>query len=236
MKLDIAISAPHILPEQINGKLVIVIDVLRATSVICTALSNGAKDIIPVETIDEAKSLHMQHTLLAGERMGFKIENFDLGNSPLEYTRETVFNKTIILTTTNGTRAIKNSLNAKKIVIAGFLNLNSVVNYILEQELDVCIVCAGTENHFSLDDAICAGNIIAEVYAKNPNIKLTDAAFAHKSMYISSNKIEIFLLEGCNHYSYLINNGFEKDVSYCLQKNLLSVLPIYQNNKICLEK
>lgn len=265
MTIDVAISASLVRREQLEGKLAVVIDVLRATSVICTGLYNGAKSFVTVDTVHHAqreinrqnrllrshnvediskqikddwtlllRSIQLSnYTLLAGERNGFKINNFDLGNSPLEYTPDVVRDKIIILTTTNGTLAIKKSMQANELIIGSFLNLEKVCAYIRKTKKDVCIVCAGTLNEFSLDDAFCAGNIIADLVAKDPKIKLTDVAFAHKSMYTAASKnLHIPLKEGCKHYNYLQKNGFSADLDFCLKRNTCPVLPKLNGNYI----
>jgi len=231
--IDVAITAGAVQATQTQGNIAVVIDVLRASSVICTALHNGAKTIIPVKTLEEAFLLRSETCLLAGERHGFKPEGFDLGNSPLEYKHDIIAGKDIILTTTNGTRAIKNSRDATEIIIASFLNLDAVCSYLLSQPLDVCIVCAGTENRFSLDDALCAGNIISILCTKSASVNLTDSAFAHKTLYESmSSNLQQALQNGCAHYTYLKQNGFASDVDFCLQKNVFNVLPKLSNNSI----
>jgi 2-phosphosulfolactate phosphatase len=268
MTIDVAISAALVQPEQLKGKLAVVIDVLRATSVICTGLYHGADTFVTVDTVARAqreinrlnKLLKKQkledinkqikedwtlllrslpvtnYTLLAGERNGFKIDQFDLGNSPLEYTPEVVSGKTIILTTTNGTLAIKKSMVADELIIASFLNIETVCNYIRKAKKDVCIVCAGTLNEFSLDDALCAGNIIADLVAKDKNISLSDLAFAHKNMYktLASKNLHLPLKEACSHYTYLQKNGFSADLNYCLKKNTCPILPKLNGDYITL--
>jgi 2-phosphosulfolactate phosphatase len=232
-KIEVATTAGAVQATQTQGNIAVVIDVLRASSVICTALHNGAKAIIPVETLDEAFTLRSENCLLAGERQGFKPEGFDLGNSPLEYKPEIIAGKDIILTTTNGTRAIKNSRDATEIIIASFLNLDALCSYLLSQPLDVCIVCAGTENRFSLDDALCAGNIISTLCEKSTAVNLTDSAFAHKTLYESIGwNLQQALQDGCTHYSYLNHNGFATDVDFCLRKNVFNILPKLSNNHI----
>jgi 2-phosphosulfolactate phosphatase len=234
-KIDVAITADAVQSSQTKDNIAVVIDVLRASSVICTAFHNGAKSVIPVETLNEAFKLCSENRLLAGERHGFKPEGFDLGNSPLEYKPEIIKGKDIVLTTTNGTRAIKNSREATEIIIASFLNIDAVCNYLLAQPLDVCIVCAGTENRFSLDDALCAGNIVSILRAKSTSVSLTDSAFAHKTLYESmSLNLHQALQDGCLHYSYLGANGFASDIDFCLQKNRFDIIPKLFENQVIL--
>ncbi|MDR3704442.1 MAG: 2-phosphosulfolactate phosphatase [Paludibacteraceae bacterium] len=232
-KIDVIITAGTVQASQAEGNIAVVIDVLRASSVICTALQNEAKAVIPVETLEEAFEFRTENCLLAGERKGFKPEGFNLGNSPFEYKPEIIAGKDIILSTTNGTQAIKNSRDATEIIVASFLNIDTVCNYLLSQPLDVCIVCAGTENRFSLDDALCAGNIISILCAKSNSVSLTDSAFSHKTLYESmGSNLQQALQDGCFHYGYLKNNGFASDVDFCLQKNIFNILPKLSNNRI----
>ncbi|MBN1463716.1 MAG: 2-phosphosulfolactate phosphatase [Paludibacteraceae bacterium] len=277
MKIEVINSVNQIKNEFLFDKTVVVIDVLRASSVICTALFNGAREIIPVNSVTKAFSAtHKRNPetqlvkeellnknnpyhnnwallldtsikkdnlkkasktqddyLLCGERMGFKIQHFNLGNSPLEYTKEQVNTKIVVLTTTNGTTAIKKCTNAQEILIGAFCNVDALCNFI-KNKRNVCIVCAGSDGQYSLDDALCAGNIISILCAKKPNIELTDEAFAHKSMYecIPNEDIHALLKKGCKHYSYLEENGFKKDLDYCLLKNTCPVVPVLIGEKI----
>lgn len=232
MQIDVCISAGHVLPEQTEGKLVVVIDVLRATSVICTALANGAKSIMAVQTIDQALALKENGFLIGGERDGLKLEGFDFGNSPLEYTAKMVNGKTIALTTSNGTRAIESSKNANEIIIASFLNISAVVDYLKNSNMDICIVCAGTLNKFSLDDALCAGKIIS-LLSSSSTLSLTDSAFAHLMLFShSSPSLASTLAEGCNHYNYVKQIGFEADLDFCLQEDIFTFVPKLNNNEI----
>lgn len=235
MKIDVAISAGVVLPEQVKDKLVVVIDILRATSVICNGLQNGAVAFVPVEEVEEAFSLQQTYGYLCGgERHAEKIEGFQFGNSPLEYTPKLVKGKTIALTTSNGTRAIKNSLTANKLIIGAFANINRVVDFISSQENDVCLVCSGTSNQFSMDDSLCAGNIINDVLEKR-EAALSDAASAHLSLYNTSGAdLHKALKTSCFHYNLLHSKGFIKDLDICLSKNSCNLLPYLKGSKLIL--
>ena len=212
-----------ILPENVEtDNVCLVIDVLRATSTIATALSNGALFVKPVEKVEEALSLQRKDTLLCGERGGLKIEGFDLGNSPLEYKKEIVEGKGIILTTTNGTKAVK-LLKCSKIIAVSFLNVSSVVNFVKESE-EINIVCSGTEGKFSLEDFLLAGMIVKLLGRED----LDDASKVAMRYYENVKDVEAELRRS-SHAQKLINLGFEKDVIFCSQIDLFDIVPILEN-------
>jgi 2-phosphosulfolactate phosphatase len=150
-------------PAQVAGGAAVVIDVLRATTTIAYALEAGAAEVLPCQEVDEARLAAGRFSpgqcLLGGERHGLAIEGFDLGNSPSEYTPERVGGKTVVFTTTNGTRAMFHARPARRILIAGFVNVSAVVRQLIGEE-QVYIVCAGTEGEFSRDDVLLAGMIV----------------------------------------------------------------------------
>jgi 2-phosphosulfolactate phosphatase len=233
MKIDITISAGDIKPEKNQDKTVIVIDMLRATSVITTAIANGCKEVIPLLTVEEAMELvreNRQHHILGGERKALKIEGFDCSNSPLEYGCESVKDKTIVLTTTNGTRAIRGSEGARNIIIGAMINGAAVAKKVLELNNDVVIVNAGTYDEFSIDDFICSGYII-ECISELSNVELSDIAVtAH---YIYKNNEDIFsFIKLASHYKRIEELGLKDDLEYCCKKSIVDVVPEYRDGKI----
>ena len=234
MEIDVILTAADIQSEKIKDKIVVIIDVLRATSVMITALANGAKAVYPYKDIESVleNSKKSKSFVLGGERKGLKIEGFDFGNSPLEYTREAVEGKDMFMTTSNGTRAIENSANgSKKLFIAAFLNVESVAEKILKENDDTVIVCSGTDNNFSLDDALCAGEIIKRVKEKNKNVYLTDISLAMKKLAETSISIEN-TLEGSKHFEYLKTIGFYGDMNHCFTMDMFDIVPEYKNGVI----
>ncbi|WP_279117914.1 2-phosphosulfolactate phosphatase [Fusobacterium varium] len=234
MKIDVILTAADIQPEKIKDKIVVIIDVLRATSVMITALANGAKAVYPYKDIESVleNSKKSKSFVLGGERKGLKIEGFDFGNSPLEYTREAVEGKDMFMTTSNGTRAIENSANgSKKLFIAAFLNVESVAEKILKENDNTVIVCSGTDDNFSLDDALCAGEIIKRVKEKNKNVYLTDISLAMKKLAETSISIED-TLEGSKHFEYLKTIGFYGDMNHCFTMDMFDIVPEYKNGVI----
>ncbi|GAB6168659.1 2-phosphosulfolactate phosphatase family protein [Clostridium carnis] len=235
MKLDLIISADHIKKEYIKGKVVVVIDMLRATSVITTALANGAKRVIPLLTVEEAFEVKNkleakgEKVLLGGERRALKIEGFDFTNSPLEYIREEISEKTVVLTTTNGTRAITLSLDAEHILIGSMLNAKAIVDAIKKLKKDVVFINAGTNGEFSMDDFICAGYMIS-LLTNNVMHDLTDIAMTAKIIYESNNNIIDYIVNA-RHYNVLKALELEGDLEYCCKKDIIDIVPIYDKEK-----
>jgi 2-phosphosulfolactate phosphatase len=233
MKIDIIISAEDIKKNKVNDKTVVVIDMLRATSVIVTALNNGCKEVIPVVTIEEAMNIFRmdkEKYLLGGERKGLKIEGFGFSNSPLEYTKEVVKGKALVMTTSNGTRAIKGSEGAKHILIGAMINAEAVAKKLIELNNDVVIVNAGTYGEFSIDDFICSGYII-EALKKEIDIEASDIAItAH---YVFKNNEDIFsYIKFASHYKRIMELGLEEDLKYCCQKDVINIVPEYRDGRI----
>ena len=227
MNLDIIPYASAIRPDLTAGKTVVVIDVLRASSVMVTALTNGARSFVPVQTVEEAKAVAarfpLEEVLLAGERDTRLIEGFHLGNSPLAYTKERVWGKTIILTTSNGTQALNSIKGAERVLIGAFLNMNALVS-IIEKSKEIVLICAGTNNTFSMDDGMCAAMITDELMKKTA-VTLTDFALTLHKAYQTEKENLRTLLTDCYHLNLLIKNGFKKDVEFCLQVNKYGVVP-----------
>ena len=218
-----------------SGKTTVVIDVLRATSVITTALVNGAREVIPVKTVEEAQSLYAtcDNALHGGERNALRIEGFDLGNSPLEYKKKVVEGKTLILTTTNGTNAINNVKGSDEIVLACFRNAEAVAEHLLGRlpqcdSRDLIIVCAGTEGRFSLDDGLCAGMLI-ELLKQNTKVETDDFGLLLNRFYNESKSNLLGALSGCYHLKRLFTLGFYDDIKFCLETNRVTTVPVLES-------
>jgi len=219
-----------------SGKTAVVIDVLRATSVITTALDNGAQEVIPVKTVEEAHSLYAtsdtSKTLRGGERNSLKIEGFDLSNSPLEYKKNAVEGKTVIITTTNGTNAINNVKGADEVMLACFRNAAAIVSGLLRfARNDVAIVCAGTEGRFSLDDGLCAGMLI-ELLKQKTEVETDDLGLLLNRFYNESKDNLLGALSGCFHLKRLFTLGFYDDIRFCLLTNCVTTVPVLRDGRI----
>lgn len=232
MKLSVYFQGNLIDENSLKGKTVVVVDVLRASTTICAALKNGAKEIIPVVTLETAtkiaSNLFDGQFLLGGERQGKIIDGFDLGNSPAEYSSEKVDTKSIVFSTTNGTAAIHRSRYAERVLIGGFVNLDLLVqNLTSNLPADLVIVCAGKENVFCIEDALCAGAIITKLTEQNPQIEifLTDAGRTSKSIWEQLHKNLKHEIRYSDHGKYLSSIGLESDVELCASLNEFPVLP-----------
>lgn len=235
MNIDVVISAQHIKPEKFKNRIVVVIDVLRATSVMVTALNNGCDKIIPVKEIEEAIDIANKDRnkyLLGGERGGIKIDKFDFSNSPLDYIEDIVKGKSLIMTTTNGTRAIKNSEEAEKIFIGALINGRVVAEKLAKLNKDVTFVNAGTDGEFSMDDFITSGYIIncLRDIMKN-HCTLTDIAKTSEYVYINNPSIISFVKDAL-HYKRMKDLRYNEDLRYCLSKDLINIVPEYKDGEI----
>ncbi|GAF04525.1 2-phosphosulfolactate phosphatase [Saccharicrinis fermentans] len=238
MKLDIILTAQEVYPQKVKGKTVIVIDVLRATSVMTTALANGAHQIIPVLYPEEAfalqKKIGKENVILGGERNAIPIEGFDFGNSPFSYPPEIIKDKTLIITTTNGTRAIINSRSASQLLIGSFLNDQAIIEAVKKQE-EVVIVASGSNNLFTLEDSLCAGKIAHQLQGL-VDTDLSDAAIAMAHLYEQNkNNLHALASQG-QHFKRLKKLGATKDLEYCFQSNITKVIPTYthEGTLVCL--
>lgn len=221
----------------LEDQLVIVIDVLRATSTMVTALANGCQSIVPVLTPEEAleKRLMLPGALLGGERQALRIEGFDLGNSPFDYAPEKVGGKRVIMTTTNGTRAIRAAAEAPAVWMASFLNLESIVHATLrlfeeDKGLDgIVVFCAGTEERFDMPDTLCAGMLID---ALGTDVELNDLGEAARILYRSAQGHLLDAVRASRHGKRLLSLGYERDVIYCSTANILPIVPALKDGEI----
>lgn len=238
MKVDIIISADHIKEEYLENKIVVVIDMLRATSVITTALANGAKRIIPILTVEEAFKVKEElkgsniDSLLGGERRALKIDGFDFTNSPLEYISDKVKDKSIILSTTNGTRAINLSLKAKKIYIGAMLNAKAIVNKLKSEKDDVVFINSGTNGEFTMDDFICSGYMVS-LLDKEISCNLSDIAKTAKFIYETNDVLNY--IKNARHYEVLKNLNLDEDLYYCCKQDIIDIVPQVYKDKELLE-
>jgi 2-phosphosulfolactate phosphatase len=226
---------------QLKDKNIVIIDVLRASTTIATALVNGAKEIIPVNSVENAVkisgSLFGDVTLRAGERNAKMIEGFNLGNSPSEFSEEVVKGKSIIFMTTNGSVAIVKGKHAKNLVVAGFINLSLVVDFLIKLDSNFIILCAGKENSFCIEDAVCAGRIL-NIFAKETgsNLIVDDAGEASVALDKAYGKSILKMLKNSEHGKYLTEIGFGDDLKAGADIDSMEVLPSQIGNVIRLHK
>lgn len=226
MQIRVSSSVDEVRADDLIHKTVVVIDVLRATSTIITALAHYASSVIPVETVGQAKAIEDNGDLLGGERFCKKIAGFHLGNSPLEYEEKVVANRRIILTTTNGTRAIQKSVRGSQLLITSFLNASASVKRILERKKDVHIVCSGTRNQYAIEDGLCAGLLIELLYGSTPDIETDDLGETLRSAYAYHRNNLADVMMKSESGKRLQRLGLQDDVSYCAQLDLFDFVPV----------
>ena len=234
--LDVA-AAPAFSSTRAPAATFVVIDVLRATSSIVTALDNGAAGVVPVREADEAivvmRRLGRERALLCGERESRLIAGFDLDNSPASYTRERVEGKTLVLTTTNGTRALIEAARGNGTVYcAALLNRAAIVERLAAAEGDARLLCAGSEGALSFEDTLCAGAIVDALVRHDKHLALTDAARAAATVYTANAKRLTTAIASGTHARALVAKGFAADVASCAKIDVSRCVPLYADGVI----
>lgn len=209
---------------DLRGRVVVVVDILRATSSMVTAFAHGIRKIIPVSELDECRAYGRQGYLTAAERDGKMAAGFDLGNSPFSYMGEQIRGRTLAMTTTNGTHAIRLSRAADQVIIGAFLNLSSVAAYLRAQQKNVLVVCAGWKGKFNLEDTLFAGALAQQLLdAFAPE---NDATLAAAHLYETAKNDWYGFLSQSSHVQRLQKLDLAKDIAYCLQPDIYDVVPV----------
>jgi len=220
---------------NVSQATVVIIDVLRATSTIATALYNGARHIVPVDSVAKCIELGRQiNCITAGERDGRIAEGLSYGNSPFEYSREFINGKILVFTTTNGTRLLHMALDngARDIVTGSFANLDAVIQYLTAQDNHVILACAAWKDRINIEDTLFAGAVVEHV-RDHFHIACDSSHIAATLYSRAAGDLFGFIRENnASHYHRLMSFGLEKDIRYCLEPNLANVLPIYEDGKL----
>ena len=221
-------------PENNKGTIVVIIDILRASSSICTAFANGAKEIIPVAEVEEAKRYKAKGYLVASERDGITLDFADFGNSPFNFTREAVENNTIIYSTTNGTGLVNMALlsDPAAIVVGSFLNISALAAWIDRHEQNVTLFCAGWKKRFNLEDTIFAGAIAERLMQTGNYSTNCDSTHAAIDLWsIAKNDLRGYI-EKAAHRSRLREKKLDDCIDFCLQHDFTTFIPVFQDGRI----
>lgn len=228
--IEVCLSPVLFDDDKIHKKTVVVIDILRATTTINAALANGANAVIPVISPGECEEYdNVKNHILAAERKGDKVKGFCYGNSPLEYTQEVVKNKTLVLTTTNGTKAIRIAEDAKNLFIGSFTNITALCNHLKSMKQDIILFCSGWKDTPCLEDTIFAGaciDILDDFVLSNDS-----AILAYNSFKTYENNI-FEAIQKCGHYDRLKTIVSEKELKYCATYDMINIVSEYKNGKI----
>jgi 2-phosphosulfolactate phosphatase len=222
---------------DLSNSVVVIIDVFRATSTIAAALYNGAKCVIPVDSVPKAIEIGKKiEGIVAGERDGMIAEGLQHGNSPLEYPMEFIEDKTLVLTTTNGTRLLQMALdkNADTIIAGSFPNLSAVCDFLISEKKNVLLGCAGWKDRFNLEDALFAGAVINKV--KEHFTIHCDSSLMAETMYVKYKNKLIDFAPNLTHYHRLVERfGLIDDIKFCLTPDVANVLPVFTDGKLVLK-
>ena len=223
MKVDVCYTPELIHQFNVSEKIVVVIDVLRATSCMVAGLGSGVKSITPVATVEECEALGKRGFIMAGERGGQKLPQFDIGNSPFDYMLPEYKGQFIAATTTNGTRAIELSKSAPEVIVGAFLNFSAVVKHLEDQQRDVLLFCAGWKGRYNLEDSLFAG-AVCEKLKEQANFD-SDAAMAALYLYQSMAHDLTYYIKQSNHAARLSKFGIMKDIAFCAKLDEFDIVP-----------
>ncbi|HQV51525.1 MAG: 2-phosphosulfolactate phosphatase [Flavobacteriales bacterium] len=213
--------------------IVVVIDILRATSAMVAAFDNGVEKIIPVSTIEEArKFIGKPGYIAAAERDGEIVEGFSYGNSPLAYIDEDLTGKTIVMTTTNGTKAINLAMDARLLVIGSFLNLTALTDWLLQQNDNILLLCSGWKDKFNLEDSVFAGAVMDRLLESGKFGVEEDSSIAAKYMYLAAKENVMGILKAAPRRRRIDQLKMHADVKYCLTQDQCNVIPVLRNGEL----
>ncbi len=224
-KIEVCLTPALLGLYDIENSIVVVIDILRATSSIVYGIDNGAKAIIPVAQVEDCLNYSKHGYLLAAERNGSVVEGYNFGNSPFSYTKEQVAGKTVVLTTTNGTKALHMARSrAKQVVVGSFLNLHALSSWLKTQPHDVLLLCAGWKDQFNLEDTLFAGAVVSEI--RESFTEFDDSGVAAEDLYrVAKDDLRTYISKS-SHSHRLAALNIERDVQFCLQLNICEAIPV----------
>ena len=231
-KLETCFSPALFEAEGHVNSIVVIIDILRASSAICTAFANGAVSIIPVAEIAEAKDYKSRGYLVAAERDGYILDFADFGNSPFNFTEEKVFGKTIVYSTTNGTGIINLTLSAYMTVIGSFLNIGALSRWLIRQDRDVLLLCAGWKNRFNIEDTVCAG-AIADILMRNDcYTTICDSTLAAIDLWSLASPDLSAYIEKAAQRTRLRDKSLDDCIEFCLTSDFTDKIPVMKNGAL----
>ena len=236
-KVEVVFS-PVLFPVYFDDSdcVVVVIDIFRATSAICAAFESGIDSLIPVATLEEAIEYKQKGFKVGAERNAEVVEGFDFGNSPLTFKDGKFKNESLVLTTTNGTKAIEMAKGAYKVVVGAFTNLSALCEYIEKEDKDVLLLCAGWKDRFNLEDTLFAGAVVERLSENLRFSNLSDSSIASKDMYIHAKHDMFGFLGESSHRKRLSRLNMEEDIIYCLAIDKTDIVPVLEDDVLVSNK
>ena len=228
-KLETCFSPALYEPDEYRNSIVVIIDILRASSAICTAFANGAVAIIPVADVSEAKDYKARGYLVAAERDGYVLDFADFGNSPFNFTKEKVEGKTIVYSTTNGTGIINLASSAYITVVGSFLNIGALTQWLIKQERNVLLLCAGWKNRFNIEDTVCAGAIAEKLMVSDLYSTICDSTLASMDLWsLALNDLSGYI-EKAAQRTRLRDKKLDDCIEFCLTSDYTDKIPVMKN-------
>ncbi|HKG08629.1 MAG TPA: 2-phosphosulfolactate phosphatase [Pedobacter sp.] len=230
-RIEVCLTPALLHLYDISNSIVVVIDILRATSSMVYGIDNGAAAIIPVAHVEDCLNYSDSGYLLAAERDGEVVKGYDFGNSPFSYQKEKVAGKTIVLTTTNGTKALHMArAKASQVVIGSFLNLQALCDWLREQNKSVLLLCAGWKDQFNLEDTLFAGAVVTAL--RKDFTHFDDSSVAAEDLYQVARQDLRAYLHKSSHSHRLAQLNIEEDVKFCLQLNICQAIPVLSGDSL----
>ncbi|MEZ4688137.1 MAG: 2-phosphosulfolactate phosphatase [Bacteroidia bacterium] len=226
-------TSPALIDQfEIKGSIVVVIDVLRATTSMCVGFGEGVELIVPVEHEDECLAYRDKGYLIAGERSGEKIDGFDMGNSPFEFMDPRVKGAKIAMTTTNGTKAMKaaQAREAKEVVAGAFTNISTLSDWLIEQNEHICLLCSGWRDNFTLEDTIFAGAVAQRI--RSHFYPYQDTTIMARTLYKSANSRKRYFFRASSHFHRLVHLNLQGDVKFAMHRDKYNVLPLLVGDEL----
>ena len=231
-RLEVCLS-PAIYDKHADDRnLVVIVDILRATSSICAAIHNGVKSILPVSTVDEARQMKKQGYMVASERDGFVLDFADFGNSPFNFSPEIVKGKEIVYSTTNGTRCIHMASHSKAVIIGSFLNISALAEWLINQNAPVLIFCASWKDRFSLEDTVFAGALAERLLNSGKFETICDAVTASLDLWNLAKPDLYGYIQKSAQKGRLASKGLDDCIEYCLTADQTRVIPAFQESRL----
>lgn len=231
-RLEVCLSPAIYSKHADDNNLVVIVDILRATSSICAAIHNGVKSIIPVATVEEAREMKARGYMVASERDGYVLDFADFGNSPFNFIPEIVEGKEIVYSTTNGTRCIHLASHSKAVVIGSFLNLSALAEWLVQQNLPVLIFCASWKDRFSLEDTVFAGALAERLLESGKFETICDSTLASIDLWNVAKPDLINYIQKSAQKKRLASKGLDDCIEYCLTADQTRVVPLFSDDRL----
>ncbi len=231
-RLEVCLSPAIYSRHADDNNLVVIVDILRATSSICAAIHNGVKSIIPVSTVEEALQMKQKGYMVASERDGYVLDFADFGNSPFNFTPEKVEGKEIVYSTTNGTRCIHMASHSRAVVIGSFLNISALADWLILQNAPVLIFCASWKDRFSLEDTIFAGALSERLLQSGKYNSVCDAVTASVDLWNLAKADLYAYIQKSAQKGRLASKGLDDCIEFCLTADQTHVVPVFQNDSL----